>query len=51
MREIVHNAVRPEGDAKLPLGSRLAERFAAFPLDEEIPEMRGQPARPALFDP
>lgn len=30
-------------DPKEPLGSRLARRFALFGLDEEIPELRGQP--------
>lgn len=51
VREILRNAVRTEGSAKPPLGSRLAERFAAFGLDEDIPELRDQPARPADFEP
>lgn len=51
VREILRNAVRPEGDAKPPLGSRLAERFAALGFDEDIPELRDQLARPAIFEP
>ncbi|HEX5715168.1 MAG TPA: hypothetical protein VF179_03345 [Thermoanaerobaculia bacterium] len=36
--------------AEAPLGSRLAERFAGLGLEQEIPELRGQPARPADFE-
>ena len=49
VREILRNAVREEGSPKAPLGSRLAERFAPLGLDEEIPELRDQPPRPAGF--
>lgn len=51
VRQILTNAVREEGGARPPLGSRLAARFAGIGLDEEIPELRGQPARPAEFEP
>lgn len=47
VREILRNAVRVEGGARAPLGSRLAGRFASVGLDEDIPELRGQPPRPA----
>jgi plasmid stability protein len=50
IREILRNAVRDEGGRKAPLGTRLAERFKAIGLDGEIPELRGQPPRPADFD-
>lgn len=50
VREILRNAVREEGAAQAPLGSRLAARFSGIGLSEEIPELRGQPARPADFD-
>ncbi len=51
VREILGKAVRNEGAAKAPLGSRLAARFTKTGLDEEIPELRGQPARRAEFKP
>lgn len=51
IREILRNAVREEGGAKAPLGTRLARRFATIGLDAEIPELRGQPPRPADLGP
>jgi plasmid stability protein len=51
IREILRNAVREEGGPKAPLGTRLARRFAPIGLDEEIPELRGQPPRPADLGP
>lgn len=51
IRQILTNAVREEGGARPPLGSRLAARFAGIGLDDEIPELRGQSARPAEFEP
>lgn len=36
---------------RAPLGSRLAARFRRIGLTEEISELRGQPARPATFEP
>jgi plasmid stability protein len=50
IREILRNAVRDEGGARAPLGSRLAARFARLGLAEDIPELRDQPARPADFE-
>ena len=49
VRDILRSAVRGEGAPLPPLGSRLRARFADIGLDEDIPELRGQPARPAGF--
>jgi antitoxin FitA len=51
VREILRNAVRDEGGEPQALGSRLAARFAGVGLTEDIPELRGQPAQPADFEP
>jgi plasmid stability protein len=50
VREILRNAVRDESASAQPLGSRLRERFAALGLEEELPELRGEAARPASFE-
>lgn len=51
VREILGNAVRDEDGTRPPLGSRLAARFARVGLtQEEVPELRGQPPRPADFE-
>jgi plasmid stability protein len=50
IREILRNAVRSEGNTRTRLGSRIAARFRDIPLDDEIPELRGQ-ANPAEFKP
>ncbi len=50
VREILGNAVREEGSPPTPLGSRIAARFAGLGLTQEIPELRGEPARPADFE-
>lgn len=49
VRDILRNAVKSEGSASRPLGSRLTARFARIGLDEDIGELRGQKARPATF--
>jgi plasmid stability protein len=49
IREILRNAVKDEGGTRPALGSRLASRFARIGLEQDIPELRGQPARPADF--
>ena len=49
VREILRNAVRDQGGVRAPLGSRLAARFAGVGLREDVPELRGQAARPADF--
>jgi plasmid stability protein len=50
-REILRNAVRERGQSPARLGSRISGRFAEIGLDEPIPAVRGEPARPARFDP
>jgi plasmid stability protein len=50
VREILRNSVRDEQGAPTLLGARIAARFADIGLDEDIPELRGQPARPAELD-
>ncbi len=45
----MRNAIRDEDSPRTPLGSRIAERFAPFELDEDIPELRDDPPRPANF--
>jgi plasmid stability protein len=51
VREILRNAVRSEGGVRSPLGSRIAARFRRIGLRKDIPEMRGQAARAADFEP
>ena len=51
IREILRNAVRSEGNVRTRLGSRIAARFRRIGLDKEIPELRGQAARPAKLEP
>ena len=50
IREILRSAVRGEGGPRAPLGSRLAGRFASVGLEGDIPELRGQPPRPAELE-
>jgi plasmid stability protein len=50
VREILRNAVKDESAPTKPLGSRLRERFAAIGLKDELPELRGEVARPATFE-
>jgi antitoxin FitA len=45
--EVPRHAVRVDGSAKPPLGRRLRQLFAGIGLDDDVPEIRGQPARPA----
>ncbi|MCC6212438.1 MAG: Arc family DNA-binding protein [Burkholderiales bacterium] len=47
VRHILRNAVKQGGAAAPRLGSRMAARFARAGLSAELPELRGQPARPA----
>jgi antitoxin FitA len=47
VREILRDAVKDEASPALPLGRRLRALFAGHGLGEDIPELRGQPARPA----
>ena len=50
VRQILRNAIKEEDSPKMGLGSRIAARFAGIGLEEDIEELRGQPARPAEFD-
>ncbi len=47
VREILRTAVRGEETIEEPLGSRIANRFAGQGLLQDVPELRGQPGRPA----
>ena len=49
VREILRNAVRNEPQKTEPLGKRLRALFGDNGLEEDIPEWRGQPAKPATF--
>lgn len=49
-REILASAVQGDEQPPVRLGSRIAARFEGIGLDAEIPELRGQPARPARLD-
>ena len=51
VREILRHAVRNEGEDSTNLGSRIAGRFSEIGLQENIPELRGEQARPAQLDP
>ena len=50
VRQILRNAVKEEGRARSGLGSRISARFAHAGLDTELPELRGQQAKPADFE-
>ena len=50
-REILRNAVRESDRTPARLGSRIAARFVDIGLDEPIPELRGEPVRPAQVEP
>ena len=43
------SAVGDQSGATKPLGRRLRERFAGIGLEDELPELRGEVAQPALF--
>ena len=47
VREILRNAVKDDAKGSGPLGRRLHALFAGIGLDQDIPEWRGHPARPA----
>ncbi len=48
-REILRAAVARDDEAPepAPLGTRIRRRFAGLGLAEDVPELRGQAARPA----
>jgi plasmid stability protein len=47
VREILRNAAREEGRPLARLGSRIAARFKGGGLTEDLPELKGEPVRPA----
>lgn len=49
VRDILRSAVMAEGTPLPPLGTRFTSRFARIGLKEDIPELRGQPPKPADF--
>jgi plasmid stability protein len=50
IRDILRNAVKEEGRPERGLGSAIAARFKGIGLEEDIPELRGFPVKPAIFD-
>jgi antitoxin FitA len=47
VRHILRNAVKQENAVAQRLGSRMAARFTKTGLTADLPELRGQPPRPA----
>lgn len=50
VREILRAAAFSRSVPKKGLGTQISELFRGDGLEEPIPELRGQPARPAEFD-
>lgn len=50
VRHILRNAVKEEVRDRRGLGTRIAARFAKIGLAIDVPEVRGGPPRPAMFD-
>jgi plasmid stability protein len=51
VREILRNAAKDEAQRGKPLGTRLRERFAGIGLEGDLPEWRGEAARPRISGP
>ena len=51
IRDILRQAMAGEGAPAPRLGSRIAARFAGQGLTDDLPELRGQVARPAELEP
>ncbi len=49
IREILRIAAREDTRPRTELGSRIAARFAKSGLTTDLPELRGQQAKPADF--
>ncbi|MDP2707946.1 MAG: Arc family DNA-binding protein [Burkholderiales bacterium] len=49
VRHILRNVTKEENKRVIKLGSRIAGRFKKAGLMEDLPELRGQPARSADF--
>jgi antitoxin FitA len=52
VRAILRQAAEQDDAARATagMGTRIAQRFAGLGLTEDLPELRGQAARPADFD-
>ena len=50
VRHILRNAVKDEVRDRRGLGTRIAARFSKMGLSGDLPEVRGGPPRPAVFD-
>jgi len=50
VRDILRAAVLRDEGPQRGLGTRIAERFKGIGLKEDIPEFKGEQARPAKFD-
>ena len=49
VRDILRDAVKNDDESATGLGTLIAQRFAGKGLDFDIPEWRGEKARPAKF--
>lgn len=50
VRQILRSAAREDQRAAPKVGTRIAARFKRAGLASDLPELRGEPARPADFD-
>lgn len=50
VRQILRSAARDTERPVRKVGTRIAERFKRAGLTSDLPELRGEPARPADFD-
>lgn len=49
VRDILRDAAKDEEHTSVPLGTRIHSRFERIGLEEELPKIRGQKLRPAVF--
>jgi hypothetical protein len=49
-QEVAETTQRERSETREPLGSCIRARFAEIGLDEDLPELRGEVARPATFE-
>jgi plasmid stability protein len=50
VRQILRSAAQDVDRPARKVGTRIAERFKRAGLTSDLPELRGEPARPADFD-
>ena len=50
VRHILRNVVKDDRQEHRKLGSRMAARFRRLGLTTDLPELRGEPPRPADFE-